>query len=291
MARAPINGDTLRWARTVSRLGRDALAKAAGTKPERIAEFEAGTAAPTFRQLTLMANKLDRPLGFFFVPAPAVPDVPEAADFRGRARDDIPADIAREMKRAEQHREAMLDLTGGSERRWELGPITRDSASERAAQLREQFGLTERFTPPESQQNQVFSFWRGLLEGRGFLVFQTTKIALETFRGLSIHHDSLPIIVLNGADSASGRVFTVLAATLGGLDSRQLYEGPWANRQTSGRCRSHLDPPGAATHESHRGCSARPSCRNIYSRCRREIVQTPNHRVAATCPTLPGRRR
>jgi Zn-dependent peptidase ImmA (M78 family) len=69
--------------------------------------------------------------------------------------------------------------------------------------------LTERFTPPESQQNQVFSFWRGLLEGRGFLVFQTTKIALETFRGLSIHHDSLPIIVLNGADSASGRVFTV----------------------------------------------------------------------------------
>jgi Zn-dependent peptidase ImmA (M78 family) len=32
---------------------------------------------------------------------------------------------------------------------------------------------------------------------------------LDAFRGLSIHHDSLPIIVLNGADAASGRVFTL----------------------------------------------------------------------------------
>jgi len=209
VARAPINGDTLQWARTVSRLDRDALAKAAGTTPERITEFEAETSAPTFRQLTLMANKLDRPLGFFFAPAPAVPDVPETADFRGREGGGIPADIAREMKRAEQHREAMLDLTEMPDRGWHLEPLTRDSAPDRAAELRRQFGLTERFTPPESQQNQVFNFWRGLLESHGFLVFQTTKIDLEAFRGLSIHHDSLPIIVLNGADSASGRVFTL----------------------------------------------------------------------------------
>ena len=56
MARAPINGDTLKWARLASRLERDALAKAAGTTSDRIAAFEEGTTAPTFRQLTLMAN-------------------------------------------------------------------------------------------------------------------------------------------------------------------------------------------------------------------------------------------
>lgn len=209
MARAPINGDTLRWARTVSHVDRDALAKAAGVTAARIAEFEAESTAPTFRQLTLMATKLDRPLGFFFAPAPAVPDVPETADFRGRGQHEMPADIAREMKRAEQHREAMLDLTGLPDRGMQLEPITRDSAATRATELRRQFGLTERFTPPESQQNQVFNFWRGLLEGHGFLVFQTTKIDLDAFRGLSVHHDSLPIIILNGADSASGRVFTL----------------------------------------------------------------------------------
>lgn len=209
MANAPINGDTLRWARTVSRCDRDALAKSAGVSPERIAEFEAGTGAPTFRQLMMMATKLDRPLGFFFAPPPAVPDVPETADFRGRGSEDTPTEVAREMKRAEQHREAMLDLAGPPDRTLQLKAITHDSAAKRATEVRQQFGLTERFIPPESQQNQVFNFWRGLLEGHGFLVFQTTRIALDAFRGLSVHHDVLPVIILNGADSASGRVFTL----------------------------------------------------------------------------------
>ena len=209
MARAPINGDTLKWARLASRLERDALAKAAGTTSDRIAAFEEGTTAPTFRQLTLMANKLDRPLGYFFAAPPAAPDVPVAVDFRGREGGGIPPEIAREMRRAEQHREAMLDLTGTQARGWHLKPMTWRTAPDRAAELRRQFGLTDRFTPPESQQNQVFNFWRGLLESRGFLVFQTTKIDLTEFRGLSVHHESLPIIVLNGADSASGRIFTL----------------------------------------------------------------------------------
>lgn len=209
MARAPINGDTLHWAREVGRVAPADLAKAAGISTARLQEFETGDAAPTFRQLTLIATKLDRPLGFFFAPPPEQPDVPETADFRGHDGEYIPADITREMKRAEQHRDAMLDLDAVDHLRPELAPMTWQSAPERAAQLRELFGLTPRFTPPESQQNQVFNFWRGLLESNGFLVFQTTKIPLESFRGLSIHHEVLPVIVLNGADSANGRVFTM----------------------------------------------------------------------------------
>jgi Zn-dependent peptidase ImmA (M78 family)/transcriptional regulator with XRE-family HTH domain len=209
MARAPINGQTLRWARTASHLDQGALAKAAGVTAERIAEFEAGTAAPTFRQLTLMATKLDRPWGFFFAAAPSVSDVPEAADFRGRDDPELSADIAREMRRAEQHREAMLDLTAPPDRAVGLDVISHESAAARARELRQRFGLTEHFIPPESQQNQVFNFWRGLLESYGFLIFQATKIDLDAFRGLSVHHDVLPIIVLNGADAASGKVFTL----------------------------------------------------------------------------------
>lgn len=208
--RAPINGTTLRWARKVSHVDLEALARAAGTSPARVDEFETGALEPTFRQLMLMASKLDRPLGFFFAPPPEVSDVPSAADFRGRDDDDLPSDLAREMKRAEQHREAMLELSGRSPARWELEPVTWQNAAQRAQQLRARFGLTDRFVPPESQQNQVFNFWRGLLEGNGLLVFQTTKIALSTFRGLSLFHEELPIIVVNGADSASGRVFTLL---------------------------------------------------------------------------------
>lgn len=209
MARAPIDPSALVWAREVSQVSASELASALGVTPLRISEFEGGEALPTFRQLTLLATRLDRPLGFFFAPPPSVPDVPETADFRGRAHDDLPSDLAREMRRAEQHRDAMRDLGERPGQRVRTGPIGWQNLATRATQLREQFGLTDVFVPPESSNNQVFNFWRGLLEHHGILVFQTTKIPLETFRGLSVHHEDLPIIIVNGADSPAGRTFTL----------------------------------------------------------------------------------
>lgn len=209
VARAPIDGGTLRWARELGRVTHDDLAKAVGVKPERIDEFETGESRPTFRQLALIATKLDRPLGFFFASAPATPDVPETADFRGRLHDELPADLVREMRRAEQHRDAMLDLEGDRSEKLVLRALSWANVQERAADVRRQFGLLDTFVPTESQTNQVFNFWRGLVEARGILVFQTTRISLETFRGLSIHHEILPVILINGGDSASGRTFTM----------------------------------------------------------------------------------
>lgn len=209
MARAPINAAALVWARKVSHVSLEELARALNVKPGRIEGFEGGDAHPTFRQLSLMAAKLDRPLGFFFAPPPDRSDVPEAADFRGRGDEDLPADLAREMRRAEQYRDTMLDLGGVSSRSVNVGPIGWASVAARAAELRRGFGLTDAFVPPENQNNQVFNFWRGLLEENGFLVFQTTGISLDTFRGLSVHHDDLPLILVNGADSPMGRTFTL----------------------------------------------------------------------------------
>lgn len=227
MARAPIDPSALTWARKVSHVTAEELAKALSVKVERVAEFEGGDALPTFRQLTLMAAKLDRPLGFFFAPPPAVPDVPGTADFRGRAHSSLPADLAREMRRAEQHRDALLDLAGAPARRLPEGAITWKSVAARAVALRTFFGLTDAFVPPESQNNQVFNFWRGLLEENGVLVFQVTKISLDTFRGLSVYHDDLPMILVNGADSAMGRTFTLF------------HEVAHLINRTSGLCALH----------------------------------------------------
>lgn len=209
MARAPINPATLSWAREISRVSTVELAKSVGVKPERIIEFETGDAAPTFRQLTLLATKLDRPLGFFFAAPPSKPDIPDTADYRGRVDHDIPSDLAKEIRRAEKYREAMLDLSGPAERKLSGGPITWQNIPAEATRLRQLFGLTDVFVPPESTNSQVFNFWRGLLEQHGALVLQTTKISLEAFRGLSIHHNELPVIVVNGGDSPAGRTFTL----------------------------------------------------------------------------------
>lgn len=113
------------------------------------------------------------------------------------------------MRRAEQHRDAMLDLGGRPERKLNGGAIAWSNIPVRATEMRRQFGLTDVFVPPESANSQVFNFWRGLLEEHGVLVFQTTKISLDTFRGLSVHHDELPIVIVNGGDSPAGRTFTL----------------------------------------------------------------------------------
>ncbi len=209
VARAPISPAALTWAREISHVTVEELAKALNVKPGRVTEFEGGDARPTFRQLTLMAAKLDRPLGFFFAPPPKRPDVSETADFRGRGHNELPADLVREMRRAEQHRGAMLDLGWVPSSEIEMGGIDWKSVAMRAAALRKHFGLTDAFVPPESQNNQVFNFWRGLLEENGVLIFQTTGIPLSTFRGLSVHNDDLPLILVNGADSPTGRTFTL----------------------------------------------------------------------------------
>ncbi|WP_309132995.1 hypothetical protein [Brevibacterium sp.] len=49
MARAPIDGSTLRWARELGRVPREELAKALGVEPERIDAFESEEGQPTFR--------------------------------------------------------------------------------------------------------------------------------------------------------------------------------------------------------------------------------------------------
>lgn len=209
MARAPINGATLTWARSVMNLDAQDVASAAGTSLERTLAFESGDEMPTLKQLEKIAKKLDRTMAFFFAPPPASTDIPQTPDFRGRGAEPLPPLLAREMRRAEQHRDTVLDLQGAPEQTARVGSITWSTHRKRASELRAQLGLREAFVPPESGQNQVLNFWRGLLEHHGYLVFQTTRVPLSVFRGLSIQHESLPVILLNGSDSNNGKVFTL----------------------------------------------------------------------------------
>jgi Zn-dependent peptidase ImmA (M78 family)/transcriptional regulator with XRE-family HTH domain len=207
--RAPINGSTLRWAREALHLEPGELARPAKVSKERILAFESGDAEPTFNQLQKIAKKLDRTVAFFFTDAPSKPDVPETADYRGYSGEPIPYELARELRRAEQHRETVLQFDDDVPRPSLIKMVNQHNAATRAQELRQQLGLGDGFCPKAPPGNQLLNFWRNLLEQHGFLVFQTTGIDLKVFRGLSIYHDALPIILLNGADSHNGKVFTL----------------------------------------------------------------------------------
>jgi Zn-dependent peptidase ImmA (M78 family)/transcriptional regulator with XRE-family HTH domain len=207
--RVPIRGETLAWARATLHVHQEALARAAGIDVDQYQRFESGDANPTVLQLRNIAHRLDRPLAFFLAPVPAHDDVPQTVDFRGAIADQIPASLFREMKRADQQRQAFLDLVGAPDDHVRPREIDWDNVAKRARQFREAMGLGAAFRPAESQAGAVFNFWRAQLEARGYLVFQTTGVAYADFRGLSIYHDILPIILVNGADSANGKIFSL----------------------------------------------------------------------------------
>ena len=208
MARAPIDGSTLKWARESINMEREELARAINVSAERIAELEEGE-QPTFKQLLKLANKLDRSAAFFFAKPPEEHDVPETVDFRGKSDPEISSVLAKELRRVNQYRASFLELTSEWYTTKQLERVTWDNVEKRASEFRQHLGLTEFFAPPTREPQKVFNFWREALEQAGYLIFQTTRINIKEFRGFSINHAKLPIIVVNGSDAPNGKAFTL----------------------------------------------------------------------------------
>lgn len=208
--RAPIHGPTLRWAREALGMDAPGLADSLSVSPQQVEKWESGEALPTLIQLRKVAKRLDRTPAFFFIAPPEETGIPATPDFRGRQDEHLPAPLLKEIKRAETYRRTYIELAG-SPAPVQEGPFSWNEMALRAAEFRASLaGSTDELTDlAPLTGNEVFTWWRTKLEDLGFQVFQTTGIDVSTFRGLSIHHDVLPIILLNGADSAYGKVFTL----------------------------------------------------------------------------------
>lgn len=223
----PVNSATVAWARELLHVDVEDIARAAGISVERYREIESGEAEPTVRQARLIAKRLDRTLAFLMGPPPDEPDIATAADFRGRSASPLPPQLFKQMRRADAQRATYLDLVDRVPSAVVPGEIDFDNVASRATELRREFGLRNEFRPSETQTNAVFNFWRGQLEAKGYLVFQTTGIDFDVFRGLSLCHEQLPVILVNGADAANGKVFTLF------------HEVAHIANRTSGVCMLH----------------------------------------------------
>ena len=51
--------------------------------------------------------------------------------------------------------------------------------------------------------------WKLTVERSGVLVFEMSRVPVTEVRGVAIHFDRLPVIVLNGADEAAARTFSL----------------------------------------------------------------------------------
>lgn len=207
--RAPIHGATLSWAREALGVNVEGLATAIHVTPQQVQKWEDEEVSPTLVQLRSIAKRLDRTPAFFFVPPPEDTGIPATPDFRGRQDENLPPALLKEIKRSETYRKTYLELAH-SPSPIRYAPITWAELPERASELRaELVDSSTRDALTGLSASEVYAFWRSALEDLGVLVFQTTGIDISIFRGLSVHHDVLPVVILNGADSVYGKVFTL----------------------------------------------------------------------------------
>ncbi len=215
-------------------------------KVPRIVAFESGDAAPTLRQLDQLARLYDVPRWVFV--SESLPreyryesSIPAFRTFAHTDPDGFDNSTVRSIvARVERMRTLILDLADESEDDNtstfdgpHLGP---DPDPEVAAGLiREWLNVAD---GPIS-----FTDWRTRIEHHGVFVFMTSKypgwshVRDHSFRGFSINHAQLPIVVVNSSDARKAQSFT-LFHELGHILRRESAMDMWGafDRQTEHWC-------------------------------------------------------
>jgi Zn-dependent peptidase ImmA (M78 family) len=217
--KALVEGSVLKWARVSIGLDLAVAAKRIGTSVARLMEWEAGEELPTIAQLRKVGAVYKRPLAVFYLSEPpltfdALTDFRKLPDEAQRAWS---PELHQLVRRATEQREAALELLelleDARENAWrDITASPTDSTEATGAALREVLGVS--LLEQQSWRNDKYKAlngWIAAVERAGVLVLQSDeRVKLAEMRGLSLYHDDLPVIVLNGSDAARGKIFTLL---------------------------------------------------------------------------------
>lgn len=211
LARA--NPRMLEWARTSAGMTPDRAAKRLRTKPESLAQWEAGSAQPTIPQLRKLARLYKRPLAAFYLPAPPR-HFTVTKDFR-RLPDQPPLLFSPELlfalRIAAYRRDVAAELEPGTP----PSPVVRagslsDTPEALGGDAREMLGVSLELQRGWKDEYAALNGWKNAVEELGVLVFHFGDVEETEVRGFSISEKVLPVIGLNGGDSVNGRIFTLI---------------------------------------------------------------------------------
>jgi Zn-dependent peptidase ImmA (M78 family)/transcriptional regulator with XRE-family HTH domain len=212
---AIVKAALLIWARESSGLTVDAAAKRLKLTATKLASWEAGETRPSIPQLRKMAEVYKRPLAVFFLPE--APSKFEAMkDFRrlqGEHHRAPSAALHLEIRKARQRREVAVELAaemGAAPLPFAISSDLAASPERTAASIREALGIGLEQQISWRDKYDALNGWKSAVEAQAVLVFQMSGVRVKEARGFSEFHETLPIIVLNGADSPRGRLFTLL---------------------------------------------------------------------------------
>jgi transcriptional regulator with XRE-family HTH domain len=224
------------WARASAHLDVEEIARVLGVKPARWVEWERGESAPTMVQLRKLADTIRQPIGVFFLPEPPAIVDPAVALRRLPGGAHPSRALLVEARRALARREIALDLLA-DEQEGALGPalssvrVSRDDDVEvAAARLRETLGVS---LDEQRGSSWPIGVWREAVERAGVLVFETRDLDIADARGFALPEQPLPVIVLNGRDAPTARLFTLVHECVHlALGEGSVCDGPPSRRAT-----------------------------------------------------------
>lgn len=222
VARIPINGNVLKWARLRVDESVEDAARRVSVDPDRLRRWEDGRDTPTVRQARTLANIYDRPfLEFFGDTLPNVPNTQLAPDFRfhrdASSRDN--AGLKSIQRWAEETRLNAIDLLEiiGEE----TPRLPQDFFSDLSSNAESAGEAARRLIGPtlsiqfsrKSRGDNFADVIRASFEQAGILVLRRSDLRKLNARGMCLFADPLPVIVF-GVEAAGAQAFT-LAHELG----------------------------------------------------------------------------
>jgi Zn-dependent peptidase ImmA (M78 family) len=211
----PLNPELLTWARQSAGYDLQAAASRLGISDEKLAAIEAGEVQITYPQLRKAAEVYKRALAAFFMAAP--PEIKQPpADFRmqqGIADRPLSPALNFELRKAWQHREDALELAmqlGQEFVIFEASASLGQAPDVVAKQVRSLLNISIEEQLKWRDSRVALNAWKNAVEALNVLVFEASRIPLEEMRGVSLWGDPLPVILLNGGDSLTGRAFSLI---------------------------------------------------------------------------------
>lgn len=216
---APVEPAVLRWARESVGLTPLAAARKINVPDDRVEQWEAAQAVPTVAQLRAAAKVYRRTLAVFFLSEPPA-DFDTMRDFRrlpGSGEGGWSVGLHEEYRRAHRQRDHLLELAELDDDEpltlWGVAAAGDDVKTRAAILRRVLVEVAPVPLPPLTADPRThLNAWTAAVEAAGVMVMTTSggRVAVSEARAFSLYFDVVPVIVVNGADSARGRLFSLL---------------------------------------------------------------------------------
>jgi len=215
---AIITPQIIKWARTkLCNLSLDDAAIKIGTKKHILEKWENGSKLPTINQAYKIAKVYRIPFASLWLEnIPTGVKIPKIRDFRRLHTAELGKysyQLMLQLRDFSTKREFFIELSNNIDKAiksFDLKINQLQDINYQSSLMRKYLDISFEKQIAWRDHRIAFNTIKSIIESKGILVFQLTRLSVEECRGFSIYHSKFPIIAINRKDSYSGRIFSLI---------------------------------------------------------------------------------